>query len=167
MSNIGSNGEIENEFQHDGTLHQTRGESNPEYCREYYRTHKELRKAYAKAYKETHKEDELAYRLANREARRSYSQKYDLEHKLQKRFATRKRKYNLTKEAYQILEFSQQGRCAICRKTPKEDSQEILHVDHNHETSVVRGLVCFSCNTKLGWYERNKEIITSYTTRGN
>ncbi|HSF26017.1 MAG TPA: endonuclease VII domain-containing protein [Actinomycetes bacterium] len=38
----------------------------------------------------------------------------------------------------------QAGRCPICLAGPA------VHVDHDHETGAVRGLVCFQCNAALG-----------------
>ncbi|MCA1845042.1 MAG: endonuclease VII domain-containing protein [Actinobacteria bacterium] len=39
-------------------------------------------------------------------------------------------------------------RCAICGRPPRPDIS--LHVDHEHETGRVRGLLCFPCNNALG-----------------
>lgn len=52
--------------------------------------------------------------------------------------------YNLTLDQYYALEESQNFVCAICR----EDCD--FHVDHNHKTEKVRGLLCLSCNMGLG-----------------
>lgn len=43
---------------------------------------------------------------------------------------------------------AQQGRCAICGREPR--SGKHLHVDHDHDTGRVRGLLCFSCNAAIG-----------------
>jgi hypothetical protein len=37
----------------------------------------------------------------------------------------------------------QGGHCAICPNTPKSRR---LHIDHDHKTKVIRGLLCFPCN---------------------
>jgi hypothetical protein len=50
----------------------------------------------------------------------------------------------------------QKGVCAICKKPCARGR---LSVDHNHKTLVIRGLLCNSCNTKLGWFERNRKRI--------
>ncbi len=42
----------------------------------------------------------------------------------------------------------QGGMCAICGRAPKAGKH--LHVDHDHDTGEVRGLLCFSCNVGVG-----------------
>jgi hypothetical protein len=59
-----------------------------------------------------------------------------------------KRKYGITREDYDALVVAQEGRCAICGKVPDR-----LHVDHHHGTGLVRGLLCFVCNTRLAVVE--------------
>jgi hypothetical protein len=58
---------------------------------------------------------------------------------------TRLKKYNLTKEQYDEMVAEQEGCCAICKV-----EQDGLHVDHDHATLRVRGLLCMKCNTALG-----------------
>ena len=59
-----------------------------------------------------------------------------------------KRKYGMTLEDYDRLLVEQGGGCAICGRPPRDDIA--LHVDHDHETGRVRGLLCFPCNNTLG-----------------
>jgi Recombination endonuclease VII len=63
------------------------------------------------------------------------------------------------RQGYPELFEAQGGVCAICGKPPGERA---LHVDHDHETGQVRGLLCYSCNTKLGWLELRWDDIMRY-----
>jgi hypothetical protein len=53
-------------------------------------------------------------------------------------------KYGLTVEEVDQLAQAQDYACAICGTTERE-----LCIDHNHETGVVRGLLCGPCNTAI------------------
>lgn len=60
--------------------------------------------------------------------------------------------YGLSLEEYERLVVLQNGNCAICRKPPSggNHADSRLHVDHDHTTGRVRGLLCRHCNTGLG-----------------
>jgi hypothetical protein len=68
-----------------------------------------------------------------------------------------KRKYGITIEQYDEMLKAQGGVCAICRKARPEG--RTLHVDHDHETGEVRGLLCFRCNNALGDFEEEYELF--------
>lgn len=55
----------------------------------------------------------------------------------------------------QILE-KQGGRCAICGK---EASGNRFAIDHSHETGEIRGLLCYQCNTGLGSFRDDSELL--------
>ena len=57
------------------------------------------------------------------------------------------KKYGLTPEQYDLMLAQQKGGCASCGSPP---GQRALHVDHCHDTNIVRGLLCLGCNTALG-----------------
>lgn len=54
-------------------------------------------------------------------------------------------KYGIWPEERQVLFVKQRGRCAICGK-PENECKRALHIDHDHATKKVRGLLCFYCN---------------------
>ena len=58
------------------------------------------------------------------------------------------RTHGITIEDYDRMLAEQGGGCAICHRPPRDDIS--LHVDHDHETGAIRGLLCFSCNNLLG-----------------
>ena len=59
----------------------------------------------------------------------------------------------------QLLD-KQKGCCAICGLHELEHNGK-LHVDHNHETGKVRGLLCTRCNTALGKFKESPTILES------
>jgi hypothetical protein len=64
-----------------------------------------------------------------------------------------RRYYGLSHKDYQALHVQQEGKCAICRQADQR-----LVIDHLHSDPgtriATRGLLCFWCNTALGWYEQ-------------
>lgn len=67
------------------------------------------------------------------------------------RKANLKKKYGITLEDYDSLLKRQKGVCDICKLPEPESSRfNYLCVDHDHNTGVVRGLLCYNCNTALG-----------------
>ena len=57
-----------------------------------------------------------------------------------------KRIFNITPEEYDAVLKYQEGVCAICESPPGKTR---LAVDHDHKTGLVRGLVCWQCNSAL------------------
>ena len=55
-----------------------------------------------------------------------------------------KRRYGIDAVQVEWLILSQGGLCAVCGKHPA------VHVDHDHGTGLVRGILCFNCNRGLG-----------------
>lgn len=79
-----------------------------------------------------------------------------------------KAKYGITPEDYDRMLERQGGVCAICRQPEKvvhrktQRGPSRLAIDHDHVTGWVRGLLCNRCNTSLGWYERNRQMVDFY-----
>jgi hypothetical protein len=67
-------------------------------------------------------------------------------------------KYDLTPEAYVSLVDSQGGACAIC-STSLSATARTPHVDHDHATGDVRGVLCFLCNTALGKFRDDPDLL--------
>lgn len=59
-----------------------------------------------------------------------------------------KKEYGISLDDYRSLLKKQKYRCAVCMVL--HTKKKPLHVDHCHETGIVRGLLCFKCNTALG-----------------
>src|SRR5437899_4206973 len=60
--------------------------------------------------------------------------------------AVYKSRTGIPQEEYDERLAAQGGGCAICGNAPKTRR---LHVDHDHKTGKVRGLLCHRCNRRL------------------
>lgn len=76
------------------------------------------------------------------------------------RKATLKKLYGITPEDYDNLFKKQNGVCDICQ-LPELTKREYLCVDHDHNTGIVRGLLCYNCNTALGKFMDSKDNLRS------
>lgn len=54
--------------------------------------------------------------------------------------------YGITEAQYQALVRRQKGLCDICAKPLPEHP----HIDHDHKTAIVRGVLCWWCNRLIG-----------------
>jgi hypothetical protein len=57
---------------------------------------------------------------------------------------------------------SQGGLCAICRGDFGNGRWDSPCVDHDHVTGAVRALLCFKCNSGLGYYEKYAAQYAAY-----
>ena len=91
---------------------------------------------------------------------------YCAPHKQKRNALDRWKNYGITQEEWEQLLAKHDHRCAICRQLPSErcnpksrGQYRSLHVDHDHETGAVRGLLCGFCNLTIGHLEKNKHYI--------
>ena len=69
-----------------------------------------------------------------------------------------KKNYGMTLDEYKALHKSQDGRCACCGIEGSKFKRG-LNVDHDHKTSVIRGLLCNRCNPGIGYFEDSIENL--------
>jgi len=75
--------------------------------------------------------------------------------------------YGITEKEYESMLEAQGGKCAICKNPPKGGSRsKHLHIDHDHDSGKIRGLLCLRCNTRLEWAMIHKEQISAYLHSG-
>ncbi len=63
-------------------------------------------------------------------------------------------RYGLTLMEFSNMVLAQEGACAVCN-CPMEKP----HVDHDHETGVVRGLLCELCNRGIGHFKDDPRLL--------
>lgn len=68
-------------------------------------------------------------------------------------------RYGITwKQKVQMYE-AQSGLCKLCRQPLPLVSDTYCHVDHNHVTGKIRGLVHRQCNHLIGWVEKHLALV--------
>ena len=119
-------------------------EQKREYDRQYHAAHREHASAVKRANYQANKEREHArtkqWRAANPRRVLAYYLK----------------RYDLTVEQYDELLAEQGGVCAICKGPSTEKG---YHVDHDHVTKRVRGLLCSRCNVGLGQFKDSPDRL--------
>ncbi len=105
---------------------------------------------------------------------REYKRRYRRAHPDMDYFIYMRQRYGIGQVEYELLFDQQDGRCDICGRHVTEirhkTNRNNLHVDHNHETGQVRGLLCFNCNTGLGNFHdsiKNLKQAINYLKRHN
>ena len=97
---------------------------------------------------------------------KEYNKEYDKQHYSKNREKIKKHRcssghkkhFNLTEDQYNAMFAAQNGSCAICGKHQTTFSRS-LAVDHCHQTTTVRGLLCTKCNLMLGLAGENGDDI--------
>ncbi len=100
------------------------------------------------------------YQYANRKEHSQTMQRYRDRNKSIEQNERLSRKYDITLYEYNELLKKQKGVCAICKQPP---SDRRLCVDHNHNTGVIRGLLCVECNNGLSKFKDDSEILKTAT----
>lgn len=67
-----------------------------------------------------------------------------------------RKEYGITQAEYEAMVERQKGACAVCRRPPKTGR---LHIDHDHDSGKVRGLLCMPCNSFLGKISEDVVIL--------
>lgn len=68
--------------------------------------------------------------------------------------------YGITLEEMTEMHSSQEGKCAICQTHVKLLDKN-CHLDHDHATGHVRGILCGTCNIGLGLLKDSKDVLKS------
>jgi hypothetical protein len=66
-------------------------------------------------------------------------------------------RYGITGDQYDQMYAAQDGKCRICGLAPGAGRR--LAVDHSHATGQVRQLLCSNCNTALGLFKDDPDLM--------
>lgn len=125
----------------------------------------------SKEYNDSHKEENKQYRLKNIDKIKERNRFFYLENKEEICLKTEndrlKREFGITLEEKRKKEEDQKGLCSLCGGPEtivefRTGKVRHLAVDHNHTTGVVRGLLCFKCNTAYERYETYRKQFETY-----
>lgn len=121
--------------------------ANPEWARQMNKKHNTPDKS-------------RTWRAANPEKARDLAE----HNSLMKRFS----KHGLTLDQYHAMAERQDFCCAICGTVPDSEdsyggSHDGFHIDHDHITEEVRGLLCKHCNVGLGMFKDSPDVTQSAT----
>lgn len=122
----------------------------------FHKTAKKCQDCAKKAWAETKAERRANKRKASQDSHKIKDFKNDL-----------MKNYGITVEQYDDMYQMQQGRCGICTRHSSEFKRR-LHVDHDHATGQVRGLLCTRCNPGLGYFGDSVtklEMAITYLTK--
>lgn len=67
-----------------------------------------------------------------------------------------KRRFGIGLPEYNLLKTEQRELCAICEQ---HAGIKTLHVDHDHISGQVRGLLCRNCNVAIGLFHEDVECL--------
>lgn len=94
--------------------------------------------------------------------RRAYNKRPERREK--QRRLRRQHAYGIDPATFDRLLASQGSHCLICRRemflgVDKKGRADALHVDHDHSSGKVRGLLCGDCNRGLGCFRDSPEAL--------
>jgi hypothetical protein len=78
-----------------------------------------------------------------------------------KRAKAKLRDYQINAAQLDAMMKAQGSRCAVCQCEFGFERHNAPNVDHNHETGVIRGLLCSPCNLGIGNARESVNILRS------
>jgi hypothetical protein len=152
-------------------------EKRKEYQRELYLKNKDYYKAKQKEWRKNNPEHLKELKKKSYQRNREKTIKHVKEYRVKnldkillyhkKRYADNpdlfkerrlKFKYGISYEDKEKIYLSQEGKCKICFR-PFQISE--LHIDHNHKTNSIRGLLCPHCNTAIGLFREDIKTMNN------
>lgn len=125
-------------------------ECTREIRRRYYANHRDESIARVERWRRENPKKFEAWKKRNREENRDRI-------RVSNRRGHLRRKYGISLEDFDFLVVAQAGRCALC---DRHDGHG-LHVDHDHTSGRVRGLLCGKCNKAIGLLDEDPRLFAA------
>jgi hypothetical protein len=113
----------------------------------------EIKKDGTRSYRPSCKECEIKKKL------KKYHEEGGKEEQKKRSFRALMNSYGISEEVYEQERIKQNYKCLLCGAGEKDQHHGRLYVDHCHVTGKYRGLLCNLCNTGLGAFKDNTEVI--------
>jgi len=94
------------------------------------------------------------YRRKHGDKMRMQNLRWQKENKERRRAHHLKHRHGITLDEFNEMVVGQDGVCAICWA-----EMDPPHVDHDHKTGRIRGLLCQKCNMALGLLADSRESL--------
>lgn len=125
---------------------------------------RQQKRAYYDANRQRVADRAAAWKKANPNAVKESKARYLERNRERISLAVRSRKYGLSPEKLVDLLASQGNACAICRQQLRLGRDKSAHIDHDHATGDVRGVLCTKCNLALGAMNDSPSLLRAAAT---
>lgn len=133
------------------------------YDRERYRRNATAVKARVVKWRLDNPEKVLAYgrrwKKKNKPAVQKYGKQRYANRQEQQTAYARQKKYGVTPEQYQQMLEVQAHACALCGRLDRDCIRGGLCIDHCHQSTKVRSLLCHMCNGGLGFFQESPILL--------
>jgi hypothetical protein len=96
----------------------------------------------------------------DQEYRKEYNRKHYIENKKANLSRAMKKNYGITMDDKENILENQNYKCPICGIELRLIERKSC-VDHDHDTGIIRGVICGNCNIMLGGARDNPDILFS------
>lgn len=139
------------------------------YKKEHYRNNKDKIKKYHQTYNKNNKElikhKRTIYYNNNKESFQKRTKKYREQNKSHIKNRHLMYKYNITMNEKLDILYYQNNKCKLCEiQLDIHNNQNFVHLDHDHSTNKIRGILCGNCNASIGFSRENIEYIKNAIT---
>lgn len=118
----------------------------------WYKRHSVEQSLKSNNYNKEHRTEKTLYM-------REFCKKHPEETLLYRRNYNCMRAHGITLKQKEEMILNQDNKCLICEIDLRQLNTKKVHVDHDHKTNKIRGILCHYCNTALGFLEEDLEKV--------